>query len=214
MTQDVPDLPLSAIFIDLDNMAIGVEGQLLDFDIARVMAMLSARSRPIVRVAYADWVMMERFRRPFTAQGFDLVQITYVNQTKNGADIQMCVDALTLALRRPEIGTIALVTADSDFAPLIRALRREGRTVLTIGRENKVNALMRAQCDAFIAYESLPGPGGRNHRPRPRPVPNGRPDAPEEALDLHDPRDLDEDGGPERDDLITTIGSNADREGG
>ena len=42
----------------------------------------------------------------------------------------------------------------------------------------------------------------------------GRPDAPEEALDLHDPRDLDEDGGAERDDLITTIGSNADREGG
>ena len=214
MTQDARDLPLSAIFIDLDNMAIGLEGQLLDFDIGRVMAMLSARSRPIVRVVYADWVMMERYRRPFTAQGFDLVQITYVNQAKNGADIQMCVDALTPALRRPEIGTIALVTADSDFAPLIRALRREGRTVLTIGRENKVNALMRAQCDTFIPYEGLAGPAGRNHRQRPRPTPNGRPDAPDEALDLHDPRDLDEDGGTERDDLITTIGSTPGSEGG
>ena len=191
-------LPLSAIFVDVENMTVDRDQGIVGFDIDRVMDHVSKDTRPIVRKAYADWSRLRWFREGFLRAGFDQVQTTYVNRSKNTLDMQMCVDALESALLGPDIATVVLVTSDSDFSPLTRTLRRHGKHVIGVGWEAKANAIFRSHCDLFVPYESLPGDraksifsqgGGRRSPGPPRPAP-----APKEteALDFEDPRDASE----------------------
>lgn len=188
-------LPLSAIFVDVENMTVDRDQGIVGFDIDRVMDHVSKDTRPIVRKAYADWSRLRWFREGFLRAGFDQVQTTYVNRSKNTLDMQMCVDALESALLGPEIATVVLVTSDSDFSPLTRTLRRHGKHVIGVGWEAKVNGIFRSHCDLFVPYESLPGDraksifsqGGGRRTPGPaRPAPAQRES---EALDFDDPRD-------------------------
>ena len=156
MTIDIRERkPVSAVFVDVENMAVEREVGIVDFDIGRVMARIAELTRPIVRKAYADWFRLRRFRDVFLRAGFDQVQTTYINRSKNGLDMQMCVDAMEVTLLTREVEVIFLVTADSDFAALARALRRHGRHVYAIGWSEKSNEIFRAHCDEFIPYEQL-----------------------------------------------------------
>lgn len=55
---------------------------------------------------------------------------------KNAADIALSLDAMEIAERCPHIDTIAVLSQDSDFAPLIQRLRARGREVVlvTVGK--------------------------------------------------------------------------------
>ncbi len=193
-------LPLSAVFVDVENMTVDRDQGIVGFDIDRVMDHVSKDTRPIVRKAYADWSRLRWFREGFLRAGFDQVQTTYVNRSKNTLDMQMCVDALESALLGPEIATVVLVTSDSDFSPLTRTLRRHGKHVIGVGWEAKVNGIFRSHCDLFVPYESLPGDRAKSifsqggGRRSPAPPPPRAPSAPKEAeaLDFDDPRDASE----------------------
>jgi|GEM_PF-1760188 len=138
-----------------------------EFDIGRVMQRVHALSRPIIRRAYADWTRMRGMRTALLRHAFDQVQTTYINQSKNGLDMQMCVDALETALLDEDIEVVFLITADSDFSALARALRRHGREVVGIGWHDKTNDIFRAHCDLFIDYEDLEAVPGAHQEGRP-----------------------------------------------
>jgi hypothetical protein len=192
--------PRVGVFVDLENMAWSPDSANVTFDIARVMAFLERTARPTVRRVYADWSRMRDFRVGLLRAGFEQVQCTYVNATKNALDMQLAVDALEAGLDGG-LDAVALVTADSDFGPLARTLRRRGLSVIGIGWAEKAADLYRAQCDVFVDYETLisdrprrPAPAKPPMPPRPsRPAP--RPAAAEDggapAADrpfLYDPR--------------------------
>ncbi len=148
--------PISAVFVDVENMAVDRERGLMDFDITRVMQRIHALSRPVIRRAYADWFKLRTMRAPFLRAGFDQVQTTYINRSKNSLDMQLSVDAMETLVTSPDVRVIFLLTADSDFSALSRGLRRHNRMVIGIGWEEKTNLIFRNNCDQFLAYESLP----------------------------------------------------------
>ena len=152
-----PQLPFSAVFVDLENMAINPDPDHPTFDLALVMKQVRFLSNPIVRMGFADWSKLPQFARSFVLQGFDQIQATYVTGSKNSADMQLCVDALEVVLMRKEIQAVFLVSGDADFTPLARAIRRQGRQVIGIGWRDKVSVVFRRSCDRFFAYEELPG---------------------------------------------------------
>lgn len=215
--EEKQNLPLSAVFVDVENMAVNGVNGLAAFEIGRVMTQIETTSRPILRRAYADWAKLRTFRSSLLRFGFDQVQATYMNQSKNGLDIQMALDALETCLVDTRINLFYLVTADSDFGPLARALRRHGRFVVGVGWREKTNDIFRQHCDLFVDYDDLPGePVPQTVGPAPRPAgpPDrrlrpARPDRPERprmapsaeaASDflMHDPRyDAESSGEPE-----------------
>lgn len=74
---------------------------------------------------------------PWENYGFRLVP---AGMTKNAADIALCVDAMTLALRE-EFSTLVIASSDRDFSPLATQLRELGFLVVGIGCQTARPAL-------------------------------------------------------------------------
>lgn len=83
--------------------------------------------------AYADFE-----RLPEDAQG-DLyllgAETHHVVGTdhKNAADMRLCIDALEILYTRPNIASFVLAAGDRDYIPLLRHLRKQGKTVRVVG---------------------------------------------------------------------------------
>lgn len=91
------------------------------------------------------------------AHGFRFVHTPPVTSSlKNGADIQMCLDAIQLANSAPHIDTFAVLSADSDFSSLNARLRRLDRevAVVTVGRpDHRGMAALLAHGNAHVVYD-------------------------------------------------------------
>lgn len=145
-----------AIFIDFENVGIGLNGPRERFDISRVLERLVEKGKIVAKKAYADW---NRFA-PFTAMlheaAIELVEIPRRTQTgKNSADIRLCVDAMDLAYSKDHIDTFVIVSGDSDFSPLVSKLKELGKHVIGMGMADSTSKLLRDNCDEFIYYDDL-----------------------------------------------------------
>ena len=94
--------PRIALFIDFDN------GQL---DIKRILDALRERGIIILKKAYGDWAKFAQFRKVLAEHGVDLVErpTIHAGGDKNGADIQLAVDALEACLTNRHIDVFAVV---------------------------------------------------------------------------------------------------------
>ncbi|MDB5339550.1 MAG: uncharacterized protein JWN70_5169, partial [Planctomycetaceae bacterium] len=90
------DEPLIAVFIDFENLAIGVRHmQSGRFQIPLVLKRLLEKGRIVYKRAYCDWRNYEDSVREFHHQGIELIDIPQSKMSgKNSADIRMVVDAL------------------------------------------------------------------------------------------------------------------------
>jgi len=150
-----------ALFLDYENLAIGVEDQLRagSLDFKPIADALAERGRVVVRRAYADWNRFDEDRRTLTRHHVELIEIPQRmgSVRKNAADIKMAVDAIELCFERGYITTFVLGTGDSDFTPLVHKLRELNRRVIGIGVEASTSALLPPACDEFLFYERLEG---------------------------------------------------------
>ena len=121
-----------AVFIDFENVALWAEREFLDFEITALIEYLQTRGPAVVKRAYGDWSRFSRYREELMDNSIDLIQIYSVRQGKNRADIRMAIDAFEIAVSRPQIGTIVIVSGDSDFGPLVTKLREYGRYTIGI----------------------------------------------------------------------------------
>jgi uncharacterized protein (TIGR00288 family) len=146
-----------AVFIDLENVAIGVrDAHFKAFDINLVMKRLVDKGNIIVRKAYADWSRYEEYRRSLHQAGVELLEMPGSKITgKNSADIKMVVDALELSYTKPHIDVFALVSGDSDFSPLVAKLRENNKHTIGIGVKNSTSPLLIDTCDEFLFYDDL-----------------------------------------------------------
>jgi uncharacterized protein (TIGR00288 family) len=151
------DEPLIAVFIDFENLAIGVRGMKSgDFRIQLVLKRLLEKGRIVFKRAYCDWSHYRDAIREFHAQGIELIDIPQSKMSgKNSADIRMVVDAMDLCYSKHHIDMFALVSGDSDFSPLVSKLKENNNRVIGCGVKSSTSDLLIANCDEFIYYDDL-----------------------------------------------------------
>ena len=150
-----------ALFLDYENLAIGARDGLgvAPFDFGPVADALAERGRVVARRAYADWSAFDEDRRLLARAQVELIEIPQRvgGSRKNAADIKLAVDAMELAYERGFVSTFVIASGDSDFTPLVAALRGLNRRVIGIGVKGSTSALLPPACDEFLFYDRLPG---------------------------------------------------------
>ena len=147
-----------ALFIDFENVAIWAEEHFFDLELDRLMEYLQRRGAVVVKRAYGDWGRFDRYRDDLLDNSIDLIQMYSIRPGKNRADIRLALDAFETATTRPQIGTIVIVSGDSDFGALASKLREYGRHVLGIGPSEITHPLLVKACDEFVYMETILGP--------------------------------------------------------
>ncbi|MCU0962455.1 MAG: NYN domain-containing protein [Pirellulaceae bacterium] len=149
--------PLIAVFVDFENLAIGVRDMKAgQFQIQLVLKRLLEKGRIVFKRAYCDWSHYVDSMREFHAQGIELIDIPQSRMSgKNSADIRMVVDALDLCYSKAHIDVFALLSGDSDFSPLVSKLKENNKRVLGCGVKSSTSDLLIGNCDEFLYYDDL-----------------------------------------------------------
>src|SRR6266581_8134447 len=148
-----------AVFIDFDNIQIGVKDTLgKEFDVSLVLEALKERGEVVTKVAYGDWPRAGEQSRQMTQHAVQMVQRNVTPRgDKNGADINLALDALEMAFTRHHVNAFAIVGGDSDFIALVEKLKQYDKRVLVIGGRAFTSNILQKNCHEFIAYENLVG---------------------------------------------------------
>ena len=146
-----------AVFVDFDNIEIGVRNTLnRNFDIAAVLEAIKERGEIVTKIAYGDWKRAGDYGR---AMGQHAIHMVQRNPTpggdKNGADINLALDALEMAFTRDHINAFVIVGGDSDFIALVEKLKQYDKKVIVVGGRGFTSVILQKNCHEFIAYENL-----------------------------------------------------------
>lgn len=167
-----------AVFIDFENIALGIQHTRRKFDINKVLERLLEKGKITVKKAYADWTRFGEYKHAFHEAAIELIEIPKRSTAgKNSADIRLVVDALDLSYSKSHISTFVIVSGDSDFSPLVSKLKENGRMVIGLGMKDSTSALLLDNCDEFIYYEDIER--GPVEAP---PLPDSVPEKKKEAL--------------------------------
>jgi uncharacterized LabA/DUF88 family protein len=162
-----------AVFIDFDNIEIGVKSTLsTQFDIGVVLEALKERGDVVSKIAYGDWTRAGDYSRSLTQHATKLVQRNLTpGGDKNGADINLALDALEMAFTHTHINAYVIVGGDSDFITLVEKLKQYDKQVFVVGGRAFTSIVMQRNCHEFIAYENLLGSRRSADRKQPGPLP-------------------------------------------
>lgn len=156
LTRNVDGERTLAVFIDFENIGIGLNLRRDRFEIGRVLERLVEKGKIVCKKAYADWSRFANYTAMLHESAIELIEIPKRGQTgKNSADIRLCVDAMDLAYSKDHIDTFVIVSGDSDFSPLVSKLKELGKHVIGLGLAEATSDLLRDNCDEFIYYDDL-----------------------------------------------------------
>ena len=159
-----------AVFIDFDNIEIGVKSTLnRHFDVSTVLEAIKERGEVVTKIAYGDWKRAGEHSRSMTQQAIQMVQRNLTpGGDKNGADINLALDALEMAFTRNHINAFVIVGGDSDFIALVEKLKQYDKKVMVVGGRAFTSTILQKNCHEFIAYENLIAPQASPRRPAER----------------------------------------------
>ncbi len=168
-----------AVFIDFDNIEIGVKSTLhREFDVAAVLDALKERGEIVTKFAYANWGRQESATRALSEHAVQMVQRDPSPRgDKNGADINLALDALEMAFTHDHINAFAIVSGDSDFIALVNKLKQYDKRIFVVGGRAFTSTILQKNCHEFVAYESLideprvRSSGGGHQQQQPQPAP-------------------------------------------
>jgi uncharacterized protein (TIGR00288 family) len=131
-----------AVFIDFDNIEIGVKSTLhREFDVAAVLDALKERGEIVTKFAYANWGRQESATRALSEHAVQMVQRDPSPRgDKNGADINLALDALEMAFTHDHINAYAIVSGDSDFIALVNKLKQYDKRIFVVGSRRRPNS--------------------------------------------------------------------------
>jgi uncharacterized LabA/DUF88 family protein len=154
-----------AVFIDFDNIEIGVKQTLnASFDAGLVLEALKERGDVVSKTAYSDWQRAGGHSRTLNQHAIKMVQRNLTpGGDKNGADINLALDALEMAFTHPHINAFVIVGGDSDFISLVEKLKQYDKKVFVVGGRQFTSGIMQRNCHEFIAYENLIGAPATAH---------------------------------------------------
>lgn len=164
----------SALFVDFDNVYSGLrklDPAIADHFATRPMDWVrwlaeglnlpehspeGARRRLLVRRCYLNPQLYQRFRLPFNRAGFEIIDCpSMTSEGKNSTDIHMVLDIMDLLQHEARYDEFIVFSADADFTPVLRKLRRWDRrtTVLALGFPSaayQASADLLINPDAFV----------------------------------------------------------------
>jgi uncharacterized protein (TIGR00288 family) len=157
-----------AVFIDFDNIEIGVKSTLhREFDVAAVLDALKERGEIVTKFAYANWGRQESATRALSEHAVQMVQRDPSPRgDKNGADINLALDALEMAFTHDHINAFAIVSGDSDFIALVNKLKQYDKRIFVVGGRAFTSTILQRNCHEFVAYESMIDEGRPSRPPR------------------------------------------------
>jgi len=146
-----------AVFIDFDNIEIGVKSTLNEhFDVGIILDAIKERGEVVTKIAYADWTRASEYSRHLTQHAIRLVQRNLTpGGDKNGADINLALDALEMVFTHQHINAYVIVGGDSDFLSLVEKLKQYDKKVFVVGGRAFTSVILQRNCHEFIAYENL-----------------------------------------------------------
>ena len=146
-----------AVFVDYDNIEIGLKSTLRrEFDVSLALDALKERGDIVAKFAYANWGRQDGATRQMAENAVQMVQrIPSPRGDKNGADINLALDALEMAFTHTHVNAFAIVSGDSDFIPLVNKLKEYGKTVFVVGGKAFTCTILQQNCHEFISFESL-----------------------------------------------------------
>jgi uncharacterized protein (TIGR00288 family) len=161
---------LIAVFVDYENLAIGVrEMKKGDFKIDLVLKRMLEKGRIVYKRAYGDWSKYRSAVSELHGHGVELIDIPQRGLSgKNSADIRMVVDALDLCYAKQHIDVFALISGDSDFSPIVSKLKENNKRVIGCGVKSSTSELLIGSCDEFIYYDDLVRAAKKPPAPRTR----------------------------------------------
>lgn len=109
---------------------------------ARLVARLERddRDRVVVRRAYADWESMGLAGAPARLMAGGIrPQYVPPGRARTG-ELELALDAIELAMGRPDLQRFVLLVGDRDMAPLVRRLREIGRLTTVVGFRDAIGA--------------------------------------------------------------------------
>ena len=171
MADNTHDEQRLALFIDFENIAIGVrDAHYRKFDVKLVLERLLDKGKLLSKKAYADWSRYSDYKRAFHEAAIELIEVPQKSVGgKNSADIRLVVDAMDMSFQKEHIDCFVICSGDSDFSPLVSKLKENNKNVIGLGVKNSTSNLLIETCDEFIFYEDIvrvrerPRPGlGRN----------------------------------------------------
>lgn len=134
--------PQVAVLIDFENVGLNSVQWLFD--------QISDVGRIIVKRAYADWAASSKGRDQLLELGIEPIHLFHsAGSGKNSSDIRLVIDAIDLLHSSP-VDTFVVVSADSDFVPLVSRLRSAGKTVIGAGRQAVVSRSLVLSCDRYL----------------------------------------------------------------
>ncbi|HEV3332588.1 MAG TPA: NYN domain-containing protein [Bryobacteraceae bacterium] len=162
-----------AVFIDFDNIEIGVKSTLhREFDVAAVLDALKERGEIVTKFAYANWGRQEFATRALSEHAVQMVQRDPSPRgDKNGADINLALDALEMAFTHDHINAFCIVSGDSDFIALVNKLKQYDKRVFVVGGRAFTSTILQKNCHEFVAYEAIIDEPRSSRAPQPRDQP-------------------------------------------
>ena len=148
----------AAVFLDLDNLAIGTKQANLVFDINLILDHIKeiTNGRIVYRYACGGAQQNQGLMQELAQTGFHVQSATPLNSyNKNLADMQIVVNAMETLLDGHNYNTYVLLSGDRDFTPLVQSLRKRGKYVVGVGVKHTTSASLVELCDQYVFYEDI-----------------------------------------------------------
>ena len=161
-----------ALLIDFENLVRGVKDGTDTVDCQVLFKLAEEYGRVLLANAYADWRMrdLNQYQVALYRLGVELIHVLGKREGetfKNAVDVKMAVDAVRAIALLPHIDVFVIVSGDRDFIPVLKELRRHGKTVVGVSPRTSASNDFAALCDRFVYYESLASSFGPSPDPPP-----------------------------------------------
>lgn len=165
-----------AVMLDFENLVYGLRDLFGEDRIAEMLDLehlfaLAGEYGPVASArAYADWRWKEinQHQVMLYRSGVDLVHVFgRMNSagSKNSADVQMATDAVEAIWTLPHVRTFVIVSGDRDFLPVLKTLRRYGKTVVGVAPDGAASSTLASLCDRFLQWSALAATYGETAEP-------------------------------------------------
>lgn len=128
-------------------------------DVGAIIDYASSFGTVALTRAYADWSVPANaaYKSQLVTRSVALTQLFPVSGTKNGADIELSINAVVDLVQHEDLTHVVIAAGDSDFIPLARRCKQMGRYVVGIGVSGSTSRALINACDEFRSYDNLPG---------------------------------------------------------
>ncbi|UST52693.1 NYN domain-containing protein (plasmid) [Comamonadaceae bacterium OTU4NAUVB1] len=111
--------------------------------------------RVLVRRCYLNPVMYQTYRRAFQEAGFEIVDCPPMTATgKTSTDIHLVLDTMDALLDATRFDEFVVFSADADFSPLLRRLRRHDRRTVVFAA-GAMSESYKASADRVIDLQTF-----------------------------------------------------------